>query len=129
MILFAYAFPCFQTKLDKKLVQHKQTRETHIMFQTWISYRLSANIGHKISVIRISVNFHIGPSLLYMYFNIENFGICTGIYIYIYIYINYISIPVHYLHQPTLYINTGTLPTSAYFIYQYWYTTYISLLL
>ena len=33
MFLFAYAFPCFQTKLDKKLVQRKQTRETRIMFQ------------------------------------------------------------------------------------------------
>ena len=61
MFLFAYAFPCFQTKLDKKLVQHKQTRETHIMFQAWIS--VSANIGPKISVIGISVNFHIGASL------------------------------------------------------------------
>ena len=33
MFLFAYAFPCIQTKLDKKLVQRKQTRETHIIFQ------------------------------------------------------------------------------------------------
>ena len=63
MFLFAYAFPCFQTKLDKKLVQLKQTHETHIILCFKLEYRyrlsVSANIGPK-----ISVNFHIGASLV-----------------------------------------------------------------
>ena len=48
MFLFAYAFPCFQTKLDKKLVQRKHVKL--IMFQAWISVSV-IGIGPKISVI------------------------------------------------------------------------------